>query len=539
VTVDAVVIGSGPNGLVAANMLADAGWDVVVLEAQSEPGGTVRTGELTVPGFHHDLFSAFYPLGAASPAISRLHLEDHGLRWLRAPLALANPTPDGNCAVIAADRTRTAASLEAYSGGDGAGWEQLMAPWDSYGNEFMRALLTPFPPLRAGLGLARRTRLKGLLELARMALTPVRRLAEEHFVGEGGSLLLAGNALHADLTPETAGSGLFGWMLCGLAQTVGFPVPEGGAGALTAALVNRLTSRGGQVRCGERVAQVLVRNGHAVGVRTAGGELVGAARAVLADVDAPQLYLDLLRDTGLPAALKSDLTRFQWDAATVKVDWALDAPVPWAAPDARLAGTVHLADGMDHLTRWAADLATRTVPARPFLLFGQQSMTDPSRQPPGAETAWAYTHVPREIDDDATGEISGKWDDDDELAIAERIEVRIEEFAPGFRSSIRGRHVFTPPKLQERDANLNQGAVNGGTSQLHQQLVFRPIPGLGRAATFVDDLYLASASAHPGGGVHGACGANAARAALARQRRQPIVRAVRRGRSRPRQGATP
>jgi phytoene dehydrogenase-like protein len=533
VIVDAIVIGTGPNGLVAANTLADAGWDVVALEAQTAPGGAVRTGQITIPGFHHDLFSAFYPLGAASPAFHRLHLEDHGLRWLRAPLALAHPTPDGNCAVIAPDRERTAASLDEYANGDGAGWSELMARWDLVGDDLLRSLLTPFPPLRAGVRLAARLGAKGLLELARTGISPVRRLAEEHFAGEGGSLLLAGNALHADLSPETAGSGLFGWMMCALAQTVGFPVPEGGAGSLTAALVRRFERSGGQLRCGERVDQIVVRNGRSVGVRTAGGQEMRARYAVVADVDAPALYGTLLSDTPLPSALRADIRRFQWDAGTVKVDWALDAPIPWTAPDARLAGTVHLADSLDHLTRWSADLATHTLPARPFLLLGQQSMTDPTRQPPGAETAWVYTHVPREITHDAGGQISGRWDADDEAAFADRMEHRVEEFAPGFRNLIRGRHVFTPPKLQEGDANLNGGAINGGTSQLHQQLIFRPVPGLGRAETFVGGLYLASASAHPGGGVHGACGANAARAALAaHRRRHPLGSARRRAETR-------
>jgi phytoene dehydrogenase-like protein len=528
VTVDAIVIGSGPNGLVAANTLVDAGWDVLTLEAQPVPGGTVRTGQITIPGFEHDLFSAFYPLGAASPAFARLHLEDHGLHWLRAPIALAHPTPDGNCAVIEPERERTAASLEAYAPGDGTGWHQLMARWDEMGDDIIQTLLSPFPPVRAGARLASRIGIKGLLELGRTGISPVRLLAEEHFRGEGGPLLLAGNALHADLSPETAGSGLFGWMMCALAQTVGFPVPQGGAGSLTAALVTRLGRAGGQLRCDERVDQVVVRNGRSVGVRTAGGEEVSARYAILADVDAPQLYRDLLSETPLPTTLRADLARFQWDAGTVKVDWALGAPIPWSAPEARLAGTVHLADSMDHLTRWSADLATHTLPARPFMLFGQQSMTDPTRQPPGTETAWAYTHVPRQINHDAGGEISGKWDGDDEEAIAERLENRVEEFAPGFRSSIRGRHVYTPPKFEMNDANLNGGAINGGTSQLHQQLIFRPIPGMGRAGTFVTGLYLASASAHPGGGVHGACGANAARAALAAQRlRHPLSSARR------------
>ncbi|MHB1930494.1 MAG: phytoene desaturase family protein [Acidimicrobiales bacterium] len=515
---DAVVIGAGPNGLVAANILAGAGWEVVVLEAQPEPGGAVRTAEVTVPGFRHDLFSAFYPLVAASPVFQGLGLEDFGLRWRQAPYTLAHPLPDGRCAVIAPDRARTEESLDTFAAGDGMGWRSLMAPWDSYGPRFVNTLLSPFPPIRAGARLAVRLRAKGLLDLARMSLVPARRLAEEHFDGEGGALLLAGSALHSDLSPETAGSGLFGWLMCSLAQNVGFPVPEGGAGELTAALVRRLESLGGHILCGRDVRSIIVRHGRATGVETAGGGSVAATRAVLADVGAPQLYHDLLAGVALPETLRRDIDRFQWDASTVKVDWALSAPVPWSAPDARQAGTVHIADSLDDLTRWSADLATHTLPARPFLLFGQQSMTDRTRQPAGTETAWAYTHVPRRIDRDARNQVSGRWDLDDEAAMTERIEDRIEELAPGFKASIIGRHVFTPRTLQTADANLQGGAINGGTAQLHQQLVFRPVRGLGRPGTFVDGLFLASAGAHPGGGVHGACGANAARAALAANR---------------------
>lgn len=218
--------------------------------------------------------------------------------------------------------------------------------------------------------------------MARTLILPVRRMGEEEFGGEGGRLLLAGNALHADLAPEAAGSGGFGWLMSMLGQSYGFPAPVGGSGALTAALVRRLRSRGGVLRCGQRVDRIVVRDGRAVGVRTADGEPLAARRAVLADVSVPALYGSLLEPEHLPAQVSADLERFQWDFATFKVDWALGGPVPWQAEAAHRAGTVHLADGLDELTRFAAQIAMHRVPDRPFALFGQMTTTDPVRSPP-------------------------------------------------------------------------------------------------------------------------------------------------------------
>jgi phytoene dehydrogenase-like protein len=346
-----------------------------------------------------------------------------------------------------------------------------------------------------------------------MAL-PVRRLAEEHFRGEGGARLLAGNALHTDLTVDVPMSGFFGWLLCCLGQSVGFPCPEGGAGELTRALVERLESRGGRVRCEAAVERVLVRGGRAAGVVVAGGDEVLARRAVLADVAAPALYLELLPREHVPARVLDDIRRFHWDNATVKVDWALDAPIPWAAPDAARAGVVHVAEGLDELSVQAGQLARRYIPATPFLVLGQYASADPGRSPPGKEVAWAYTHVPQDVRGDAGGDLTGRWDERETDVFVARMEAQVEALAPGFQALIRARHVHTPHSLEAADRNLVGGAVGGGTAQLHQQLIFRPIPGLGRPETPVRGLYLASASAHPGGGVHGAPGAIAARAAL-------------------------
>ncbi|MGC5561412.1 phytoene desaturase family protein [Streptomyces sp. FR-108] len=525
---DAVVIGAGPNGLVAANLLADEGWSVEVLEEQDEPGGGVRHDHGVDPDFANDLFSSFYPLAAASPVLAGLHLERYGLRWSHAPRVLAHPLSDGRCAVLGRDLDDTAASLDVFADGDGDAWRELHRVWDRLRPDLLEALFTPFPPVRAGARLALRLRTAGGLRLARSMVLPVRRFGEEEFRGEGGRLLLAGNALHADLAPEAAGSGGFGWLMSMLGQTYGFPVPVGGSGALIGALTRRLQERGGVLRCGERVNRVVVREGRAVAVRTAGGETVSAARAVLADVSAPALYGELVDSADLPPQVLADLRRFQWDFATFKVDWALDGRVPWQASEAAGAGTVHLADGVDELTRFAAQVAMGQVPDRPFALFGQMTTADPTRSPEGTESAWAYTHVPHRIKGDAGDDgLTGSWDAKEQELMADRVERQVERFAPGFRSLIRARRVLAPPTLQALDANLHGGAINGGTTALHQQLVFRPVPGTGRPETPVKGLYLASASAHPGGGVHGAPGSNAARAALRRNLPNGLTRAQR------------
>jgi phytoene dehydrogenase-like protein len=515
---DAVVIGAGPNGLVAANMLVDSGWEVEVLEAQPQPGGAVKTAELTEPGFRSDVFSAFYPFAAASPVMRALSLEDHGLRWRRSPLAFAHPTPDGRCAAVSADIEETAASLDEYAAGDGAAWRRVYATWERVGDALLDALLTPFPPVRAAGRLAGRLGAGGLLRFARFGVLPVRRAADEEFAGPGGGNLLAGNALHADFMPEQPGSALFGWLLSSLGQQLGYPVPEGGAGELSGALVRRLQARGGGVQCGVEVTEIAVRGGRATGVRTRDGTDVKARRAVLADVSAPALYLDLLPREHVPAGLLDDLRRFEWDHATVKVDWALEEPVPWEAERARRAGTIHVAEDMDAMSRHAMQIVLRRLPDRPYLVFGQYRAADPTRMPAGKEVAWAYTHVPHRVESDAGGDLTGAWDAREAAAFADRMEEQVERLAPGFRRAIRSRHVLTPGDLQAANANLVDGALIGGTGQLHQQLVLRPTPGLGRAETPIDRLFLASHSAHPGGGVHGACGSNAARAALARHR---------------------
>lgn len=524
---DAVVVGAGHNGLVAANLLADAGWSVLVLEEQPDPGGCVRSAGYLGPGYVADVCSAFYPLAAASPALAALELESHGLAWTHAPAVLAHPLEDGRCALLHRDLEETVEGLEQLSPGDGAAWRRLYGLWRQIGGDLVEALLTPFPPVRAGARLVSKVRAAGGLRLARMAMLPVRRLAEEEFTGPG-SLLVAGCTMHTDLSPEASAGAVYGWLLAMLGQQYGFPVPEGGAGQLTAALVRRLESRGGQVRCRAPVTSVLVRDGRAVGVRTGEGEEIAAGHAVLADVTAPRLYGGLVSWDHLPARLADDMRRFQWDYSTVKVDWALSGPVPWGAPQAGPAGTLHLSASMDEMTLYCSQIARGQVPSHPFVLIGQMTTADPRRSPPGTESLWGYTHVPRSVRGDAGDQgITGTWDDAEQAIMAERLERQIERFAPGFGDRITARHVLCPPQIEAHNASLVGGAINGGTTAVHQQLVLRPTPGLGRAETPVAGLYLASSSAHPGGGVHGACGANAARAALKEQRRGSRVLASR------------
>jgi phytoene dehydrogenase-like protein len=503
---DAVVIGAGHNGLVAANLLADRGWRVLVLEAADAPGGSVRSAELAAPGFRSDVCSAFFPMAGASPVLAELDLERYGLRWRHAPDVLAHVLPDDRCVVLSRDIERTAESVARFAPGDADAWRGMYEQWLTLRDPLLQAMMRPFPPIRHATRLARTLGPARLLRFARMMALPARTLTEEYFAGEGARLLLAGNAGHTDISIDSAGSGVFGWLLAMLGQEIGFPVPEGGAQALTTALLRRLWARGGEVMCGRRVSSVIVAGNRAVGVRDSAGDPVRARRAVVADVPAPALYLDLVGPDLLPAWLVEDLRRFHWDPATIKVDWALSGPVPWTARDAAGAGTVHIGTDLDGMTAFSADLACRRVPRDPFILLGQMCTADPTRAPSGAESVWAYTHVPR-------GRIWDAW----ELArLADRIQDVVERHAPGFASMIIGRHVMGPGDLQAHNRSLLDGAISGGTVAIHQELFLRPVPGLGRADTPIDRLFLASSSAHPGGAVHGAPGGNAARAALAR-----------------------
>ncbi len=517
VDADAVVIGSGPNGLVAANLLADAGWAVVVLESQPTYGGAVASDRDLHPDYVHDTFSSFHPLAVVSPPMRSMRLEEHGLTWSHAPAVVGTPFHRGGWALLHPDPEHTARGLDAAHPGDGDAWLRLVEVWQRMGAQMVDALMSPFPPVRGGLATLGRLPGRGALTLLRAAVGSAEGLVGRQFRGDPARMLLAGNAAHGDVALGAAGSGVYGLLLAMTAQTHGFPVPVGGARALADALVRRLESRGGRVVCDTRVERVLVRAGRAEGVRTAAGDTVRARRAVLADVPAPALYGGLVPWDDLPARTRGLMRLFRWDPATFKVDWALTGPVPWADPPAAAPGTVHVSESVQEVQQYQRELAAGAVPSRPFLLAGQMAAADPSRAPAGGESLWAYTHLPQHVTADAAGAgITGRWDHDDTERFADRVQARIESYAPGFGERVLARRVLGPRELQRRNESLHNGALNGGTGALTQQLVLRPVPGLGRAGTPVRGLYLASSSAHPGGGVHGACGANAAHAALRR-----------------------
>lgn len=494
---DAVVIGAGPNGLTAAATLARAGWKVLVLEAQQRPGGAAWSEALTRPGFVHDVGAAFFPFADDSPAFRALDLTGAGLQWRNALWESCHPAPDGSSVTIGRDLERSVASF----GADGPAWRRL-ARWQAkMGDRLAAALLAPLP----GIGPALRLGPLNLLRLARAGLSSTAAFSLRHFRTEAAQRVVPGLALHVDLGPDDfAGAGL-GLVLGLLAAGSGFRVPVGGARAITDALLLRLREAGGEVRLGCRVERVLVRNGRAVGVRIAGGEEIAVQRAVLADVGPPALYLRMLQPQEVSWWVRRQAQRFRYGWGTFKMDWALSGPVPWTVPEARASAVVHAGDSIADLRRFTRQVRSGQLPDNPYLVIGQQSLADASRAPAGCHTLWAYSRVPSVLE--------GGWASK-RSAFADRIERRIEGLAPGFRSLILGRYIAAPDDLERMDENLVGGDLGGGSARFDQQLFLRPNFPYFRYRTPVRGLYLASASAHPGAGVHGACGYNAALAAL-------------------------
>ncbi len=465
---DAVVVGSGPNGLVAAATLADEGLRVLVLEAQDTLGGGARSAALTQPGFVHDTCSTVWSLGLASKAMRALPLEEHGVEWLHAELPLAQPLDGGRAALLHRSVEETAEGL----GPDGAAYRRLMGPLVASGFDLTDSLLSPFQlPPRHPLLLAR---------YGWAGVRSARGLIRSRFRTDEARALLAGLAAHSILSlraPITAGYGL---MLGVAAHLVGYPVARGGSQQVTDALVSIIEARGGEVVTGRRV--------------TALAELP-PAKAVLLDVSARNAA-EIGRDR-FPARYRKALEGFRYGAGVHKVDWALDGPVPWADPDVARVGTVHVGGTMEETVAAEAEVAAGRHPERPWVLLVQASRFDPTRAPAGQEALWAYCHVPNGSTVDMT----------------DRIEAQIERFAPGFRDRILARHVMGTAEVERRNANFVGGDINAGAADL-RQFVRRPTIGLDPWRTPATGVYLCSSSTPPGGGVHGMCGWHAARSAL-------------------------
>lgn len=504
----AVVVGSGPNGLSAAIRLAEEGWPTCLVEAEDRIGGAVATEELTLPGFRHDTFSSVHPQAAASPTFARMPLERHGLRWSHPQACLSHVLDDGRAVLLYRDLHRTAASLDEDAHGDGERWIELVGPMAEHFPALRDAMLSGFPPVRPGLHALRTVPPATLLQLARLVPQRGCSFARDAFTGTGNRAWLYGMGAHS-ADPMTRGSALAGVYLGLLGIAVDWPSPVGGAGAIASALHDYFVALGGQVRTGSAVVRVLATRGRVQGVDLADGSRIRCTTVV---ADVLPGALERMAGDALPHRYRRALRSYRLGPATLKVDWALDGPIPWESEATRGAGTVHVGGDEQDLLDRLRDAKER-IPHRPFMLLGQQSLADPTRAPEGCHTAWAYTHGPRAADWTASQD-----------QLVDRMEQEVQRYAPGFRDRILARHVAGPAWLERRNRNLDGGDVGAGDYDL-RQLVFRPLVEASPYRTPLRGLYLGSASTFPGGGVHGTCGDAAARAALADARR-PFGRAA-------------
>lgn len=465
---DAVVVGSGPNGLAAAITLARAGLSVTVLEANSTIGGGTRSGELTLPGFVRDVCSAVHPLAAGSPFFKTLPLDQFGLEWIQPAIPLAHPLDDGTAACLHREVAVTAESL----GRDAGIYRNLFNPlardWEKLAAEFLQPMLhLPRHPIALGrFGLA--------------AITPARFFAKTFFREEQTRALFAGIAAHSFLPLEAVASAAFGFVLGTAGHAVGWPIPRGGSQSIANALANYLRGLGGKIDVNRRIDNL---------------DQLPKSRVVLLDTTVWQ-FSHIAGDR-LPARYRTRLNHFRHAPGVFKIDYALSSPIPWKAEVCRRAGTIHLGGTLDEIANSERDVARGQLPNRPFTLVAQQSLFDETRAPAGKHTLWAYCHVP----------FGCKVD------MSDAIESQIERFAPGFRDCIVARQKTGAADLEKSNPNLAGGDINGGAANLWQ-LIARPIFSPTPYRTPLRGVYLCSSSTPPGGGVHGMCGYHAARAAL-------------------------
>ena len=465
--VDAVVVGSGPNGLAAAVVLAERGRSVRVVEASSEIGGGCRTAELTLPGFRHDVCAAVHPLGAGSPLFRSLPLDEHGLTWLEPPLPLAHPLDDGTAAVLARSVEETATGL----GPDTGAWLRLLEPFTRRIEDVLGLALAP--PLRAV-----RSPLLGA-RFGTVALQPASRIVRR-FRSDGARALFAGLAAHAIAPLDTAGTAGVALVLAAAADLLGWPVAHGGSQTIVSSLAGLLSDLGGTIETGVTVRSL---------------DDLPAADAVLLATDAHQAAA--IGGPALHPRARRSLQRVRPSPGVFKLDFALSAPIPWTAEVCRAAGTVHVGGTYEEIAAAEAATAAGAHPARPFVLVAQPSLADHTRAPAGRHAGWAYCHVPYGSETDMTGAIIGQ----------------IERFAPGFESTILAINAMGPADLEAYNRNYRGGDITGGAVGL-RSLLFRPTVSLD-PYRIGDRVWLCSAAAPPGAGVHGMCGYHAARSVLA------------------------
>ena len=512
-TTDAVVIGAGHNALVAAARLAREGWSVVVLEANDAVGGCVRSGEATVPGVVHDLYSTNHNLFRQSPAYAawKDDLERHGLRFAHSERPFCNVFPDGRALRVWADADRTEAELRAHSAADADGFRRLGERFEDFQKLFLPLYGTALPSAGAAAALARGTAAVGpgtATETAQLALASTRELGESFFETPEARALLATWGLHMDYGPDVSGGAVFPLLETFSNIQEGMVVAEGGASRLAEALVGILEEAGGTVRTGTRATRIVVEDDRAVGVETEGGETFRAEKAVLAGLTPAVLYGRLLDGTPLPAPFRRKVERYQYGPATMMLHLALDGPAPWAAgEDVAGFAYVHIAPYVESLARTYRQSRDGLLPDSPLLIVGQTTAVDPTRAPEGTSVLWVQVRtLPREITGDAAGQITARTWDEAAAPFAERVLDKLERYAPGVRDQIIGQKVLSPADLEAQNACLVGGDSLGGSLHLRQNFLFRPFPGWSRYETPVRDLWACGASTWPGPGNNGTSG---------------------------------